>query len=76
MKKTILTLCALALGSHALAAGFSKGSDQLNAVGSAWKSQPSTSVQRQEMVSHHDMTIVYGGQDISTKTTVPVLNIA
>lgn len=65
MKRTILLACAFLLGSQAFA-GFSKGSAELNAVGSAWKSPSTSAAQRQNLKSHHDLTIVYGGQDIDS----------
>ncbi len=76
MKRTILLLCAVLTSSLSFAAGFSKDSPQLNALGSAWKSQNTTTVQKQNMYNHNDLMIVYGGQDMAGRVEVPALAIA
>lgn len=76
MKKSLLLIGALLLSSLAFATGFSKDSAQLKAIAGAWKSQASTATQKQDLVSHHDITIVYGGQDIASKTDLTAVAAA
>lgn len=76
MKRTLLLIGAILLSSLAFATGFSKDSAQLRALAGAWKSQASTATQQQDLVNHHDITIVYGGQDIAGKTDLAALAVA
>lgn len=69
MKKFIF-LVALLLSTASLAgvasSGLSKGPSSLNALGSAWKSYSSIHPKK----NSNDITIVYGGADISQKPTL------
>ena len=64
MKRSIAFVCALVASSFTFAgttaAGLSKGSDQLNALSSTWKAQSGKHPQ-----TKNDITIVYGGDDVS-----------
>ncbi len=66
MKSFILLVGALLISSisFANASGLSKGSPQLNALGSAWRAHPSVKE------SPNDITIVYGGEDVSRRPTL------
>jgi hypothetical protein len=60
MKRLLtLTLVAVFGFTNAQASGFSKNSTQLNALGSAWKTQQAAPKQ-----DKNDLTIVYGGEDL------------
>lgn len=65
MKKMIAVLCTILASTGAVAgtSGLNKGSEQMNALSSAWRSS-----------SHHqtknDVAIVYGGDDISSNHSI------
>lgn len=61
MKKIFLLVAAILVSSSSLAdTAFSKNSPQLNSLGSAWKSHHSM------QLNQNDITIVYGGEDVSS----------
>lgn len=62
MKKTILFIGALLISTCGFA---TMESSQLKALGSAWKSKQSIHPKKEE-----DITIVYGGADISRRPTL------
>jgi hypothetical protein len=76
MKKALLLIGAILLSSLAFATGFSKDSAQLKALAGAWKSQASTATQKQDLINHHDITIVYAGQDLASKSDEAALAVA
>lgn len=67
MKKLALIFAVLMVSTCSFAAdqlGLSKNSPQLNALGSAWKAQKS------QPLNQHDITMGYGGEDISRRPTL------
>jgi len=70
MKQLILLVgtCLISASSFAdvSSSGLAKGSSQLNALGSAWKTYSSV----QPKQNSNDITIVYGGADISRRPTL------
>lgn len=67
MKKLILLVATIvATSSYANTQSLSKNSAQLNALGAAWKAKQMT----QPIQSQNDITIVYGGADISRRPTL------
>ncbi len=67
MRKLIFVVAALIVSTGVFAEGqhgLTKNSPQLNALGSAWRSQQS------QTLSQHDITMGYGGQDISNRPTL------
>jgi len=65
MKKLTLLIAALVVSTCSFAnEGLSKNSPQLNALGSAWKSHPA------QVLNQHDLTMGYGGADISRRPTL------
>lgn len=63
MKKILLLVGVMLISASSFA---NTQSSQLNALGSAWKYQPS--VQPKQV--KNDITIVYGGADISRRPTL------
>lgn len=63
MKKLIMLAMAVVACSSSFAdnTGFTKNSTQLNALGSAWKSQGTT----KHSLNDANITMGYGGEDIS-----------
>jgi hypothetical protein len=69
MKQLILLVTAFLISAASFAdvsSGLSKGSSQLKALGSAWKSYSSI----QPKPNSNDITIVYGGADVSRRPTL------
>lgn len=67
MKQMIIVAGAFILCTCSFAGtGFSKGSSQLNALGSAWKSHQPAQIK----LNQNDITMGYAGDDVSRRPTL------
>ncbi|MFZ2315102.1 MAG: hypothetical protein WAW86_05535 [Gammaproteobacteria bacterium] len=64
MKTTLMLIGALLISSASIASDLTKNSASMQALRSAWKAQPTMHT------SANDITMVYGGEDISRKPTL------
>ncbi|MHB1221910.1 MAG: hypothetical protein ACYC0J_07940 [Gammaproteobacteria bacterium] len=64
MKTTLMLIGALLISSTSIASDLTKNSANMQALRSAWKIQPTMHT------SANDITMVYGGEDISRKPTL------
>lgn len=64
MKTTLMLIGALLISSTSFAGDLTKNSASMQALRSAWKAQPTMHT------SPNDITMVYGGEDISRKPTL------
>ncbi len=62
MKRMFTLMCGIILASVAHA-NFSKGSNQMNSLSSAWKKSATQHAQ-----SKNDMGMVYAGDDVASRT--------
>lgn len=70
MKKMIAVVCTILASSSVMAgmSGLNKGSEQMNALSSAWRSQSNHHQQ-----SKNDIAIVYGGDDVSNRSIQQII---